>query len=63
MSGDDSAARELVKTYVRLVQVESDGEKTPEDQLRWDVEDMSRYKRPEDLELMVEGYRRAGLPL
>ncbi|MBT5432449.1 MAG: hypothetical protein P8Q36_14280 [Alphaproteobacteria bacterium] len=63
MSGDDSAARELVNAYVRLVHDESNGQDGPEEQMGADLEDISRYKRPEDLELMVAGYRKAGLPI
>ena len=60
---DDATARELVKTYARLVYEGSEGVDEPKVQMQADIEDMSRYKRPEDLELMIEGYRKAGLPV
>ncbi len=62
MNGDDAAALEQVNAHARAVEREYEGEMTSGQAMKMLFRDLAVYKRPEDTRLLIEGYRKAGLP-
>ncbi len=63
MNGDDQAAAERAKAYVRSLSHEFGEQADLAHSMDLLVKDIMFYKRPEDRELMIDGWRKAGLPV
>ena len=63
MNGDDEAAAEQATALVRSLSHEFGEQADVADSVDLLVKDIMLYKRPEDRRLMVDGFRKAGLPV
>ena len=63
MNGDDEAAAEQANAYVRSLSHEFGEQADVAHSVDLMVKDIMLYKRPEDRRLMIDGYRKAGLPV
>ncbi len=61
MNGNDAAAQEQVKLYDRVIEREFDGQMTTEQTMESSLRDLALYKRTEDTQLLIDGFRKAGL--
>ncbi len=61
MNGNDAAAQEQVKMYARVIEREFEGQMTTEQTMESSLRDLALYKRTEDTQLLIDGFRKAGL--
>jgi len=63
MNGDDETAAKQAKAFVRSLSREFGEQADVAQFIDESVKNFMLYKRPEDRELMIDGYRKAGLPV
>ncbi len=63
MNGDDQSAAKQVEALVRSLSHEMGDQVDLAHEVDLLVKDIMVYKRPEDRQLMIDGYRKAGLPV
>jgi tetratricopeptide (TPR) repeat protein len=63
MNGDDESALEQAKAFARSLSHEYGEQADVADHMGELTKNLTVYKRPEDRRLMIDGYRKAGLPV